>query len=466
MLIYQSTWKDVTGAGASWTFRLPVVIPEGHLVWSHIAAHNDYQVLRMFDTREVSPFAVCRHGESLLTNAVRLSAFKICVSLLHFGIDKFQLDQMGRSPALVAARRAINYPHADVCSRIRNLLLEDEDEDIVIQTPLHKAAAGISKRSLASCLETSHHNINEQDSFGYTPLMWAVTKKDIEATKQLIQWGADVTLGNNSGETALHLAVRFDSPVCARILLEAEASVHCRSKANFSSMMEAAFNTSSLEVFQLLKDYGADINEKRPNGASVLHYAAHCTQDTDIILKLISWGANIDARSSRGRTPLFSTVYRQMPRNAEVLINAGARCDLTDKCGDSFLHWVAIFASAYTMASLTDVSLQGLDSDARNIDGYTPWDCFDYDRDKFFVGEREPLEVERSAFAALLESVNRPPASRSENNGEEYVGENVQVSSELRSMNDHEDDSEDGPGDGTEDDWHSCSSGEEGEVDP
>lgn len=74
VLSFTSTWKDVTGAGASWTFRMPTIISHAHPAWSMVAFGRVDQLVHEIDMKSVSPFAVGPNGVSFLE--VRLLTFK------------------------------------------------------------------------------------------------------------------------------------------------------------------------------------------------------------------------------------------------------------------------------------------------------------------------------------------------------------------------------------------------------
>ena len=45
-------------------------------------------------------------------------------------------------------------------------------------------------------------NVDKQDAFGFTPLMWAADYDRIEVVKELLKAGANKKLKNNNGYTA------------------------------------------------------------------------------------------------------------------------------------------------------------------------------------------------------------------------------------------------------------------------
>ena len=74
-------------------------------------------------------------------------------------------------------------------------------------TPLHYAAAYGSLEAFRTVL-SAHPDVNAQNDFGATPLMWAITEP--EKVRLLVAAGADVNAKSKMGRTALYLAAAND----------------------------------------------------------------------------------------------------------------------------------------------------------------------------------------------------------------------------------------------------------------
>jgi hypothetical protein len=107
-----------------------------------------------------------------------------------------------------------------------------------------------------------------RDEFGRTPLHEAGRAGSEQATRQLLQAGANPRATDDYGSTPLHLACRRGSIETARLLLE----------------------------------HGADVNAPSAAGATPLHEAAS-SGDGTLIRLLLDHGANPNVRDDRGRTP-------------------------------------------------------------------------------------------------------------------------------------------------------------------
>lgn len=62
-----------------------------------------------------------------------------------------------------------------------------------------------------------------QNDFGETPLEWAISKRDLEIARMLVEAGADVNLAMNDGRTPLHRALEVGAADIADLLRGAGA---------------------------------------------------------------------------------------------------------------------------------------------------------------------------------------------------------------------------------------------------
>jgi uncharacterized protein len=70
---------------------------------------------------------------------------------------------------------------------------------------------------------------------GLSPLMIAARNGEIQITRALIAFGADVNLRNDDGTTALMLAARHGNTEVANMLLKAGADADLRNKRGYTS---------------------------------------------------------------------------------------------------------------------------------------------------------------------------------------------------------------------------------------
>ncbi|MDR0529599.1 MAG: ankyrin repeat domain-containing protein [Zoogloeaceae bacterium] len=114
------------------------------------------------------------------------------------------------------------------------------------------------------------------------------------------------------------------------------ANIHLENDAGEQALLLAVWQGKKPAVEWLLA-HGATLN--RPPGKwSALHYAAFSGR-RDLLNDLLKRGANPDARSPNGSTPLMMAIYNNQPGIAQTLIERGANRNLRNDWGDGALEW-------------------------------------------------------------------------------------------------------------------------------
>jgi ankyrin repeat protein len=196
-------------------------------------------------------------------------------------------------------------------------------------------------------------------------LITAVSYQDLDKIKNLLESGVDINYQEESaGATALIMSAMYNFGDIARYLIEKGADVSIRNKTGHTALMAAA--GSSEEVFDLLVANGADMNVKledgtsafmlsisgvmsdfvgfgnakklRDNGADVDEYftsgpaegytclmMAARNQRPDIVNFLVENGANVNARAANGNTPLSLAEEEKDQEMIALLKQLGAK---------------------------------------------------------------------------------------------------------------------------------------------
>lgn len=140
---------------------------------------------------------------------------------------------------------------------------------------------------------------------GDTPLTYALRSDSFDVADYLIDSGAaDVTLENGLGETPVMLAVYKNRP----------------------------------DEFEKMIKLGATVRKDR--GWTALHYAA-AGASQKLIERVIALGADVNAQTAAGVTPLMMAARRPSIPAAELLLKAGARRDLCTDSGLSAPYFAA-----------------------------------------------------------------------------------------------------------------------------
>jgi len=192
---------------------------------------------------------------------------------------------------------------------------------------------------------------NQTESDGTTPLHWAVHNDDAELVQRLLAAGANVAAANDYGSTPMSEAAVAANPAVLEALLKAGANVDSPNAEGQTALMVVARggNTAAAKV---LIDAGANVNarEQRKHQTALMWAVA---QSQPAMAKLlIEHGAEVDARSMvnewermvtaeprqknlmpGGFTPLLYAARQGCLECAKLLVEAGAKIDVTDPDG-------------------------------------------------------------------------------------------------------------------------------------
>lgn len=136
----------------------------------------------------------------------------------------------------------------------------------------------------------------------------------------------------------------------------------------------AAKDNSNVEVLKYLVSQGADVNAKSNSGKTPLHIAAQFNTNVEVFKYLISQGSNVNARSNDGFTPLFIAVSNNNVEAVQILVSAGA--DVNERLNDGNIPMLSN-AVAFGNANIDIVKLlvsAGADVNAKDDNGLPPLD--------------------------------------------------------------------------------------------
>jgi len=212
-------------------------------------------------------------------------------------------------------------------------------------------------------------DINAANNNGDTPLHLAVSKDNKELIVVLISAGANINAANNNGYTPLHLAVSKDNKELIVVFISAGANINAANKNGDTPLHLALKGYTSDEINMnivkaLLAAEGIDVNKPNKNGDTPLHFATYHT-DYESVKALLTAGANVNvANNYNNETPLhlvFSKTHPSSENNdvtilkiIRALLNKGANVNARSINGQTPVHL------ALMMEHLTGKIIEGL----------------------------------------------------------------------------------------------------------
>jgi ankyrin repeat protein len=182
--------------------------------------------------------------------------------------------------------------------------------------------------------------IEQKDRQGFTPLMRAADRGEVNVVRSLLKSGAAVDGKQPGGLTALMLAARNGHLPVIKVLLAAGAnpnvSVQTMEAGAVSPLIWAIMSDNQAVVQTLLKN-GAEVNPRYEDGTTPLMHAVQFC-GIQMVNTLLAAGANVNSRKSdNGYTALMIAAERDEPQFTRVLIDAGAEVNVKNKFGETAL---------------------------------------------------------------------------------------------------------------------------------
>jgi cytohesin len=175
-------------------------------------------------------------------------------------------------------------------------------------------------------------NLNARDRDGNTLLHIATGRDNI--LEMLLDRGANADATGDRKRTPLHIAVDFSEAGSVNILLEHGANVNARDNMDITPLHFAA-RKKNVDISKLLLDRKANVEARDRHGNTPLfdyfcvgvgsdRATGGCDRNTEIFKALVKAGANVNARDKLGNTPLKAVVKKNKFEDVWQLLQAGA----------------------------------------------------------------------------------------------------------------------------------------------
>ena len=309
------------------------------------------EIVRLLLDHGADPNLANKREQTLINSATWAGKVEIVKMLIERGVDIHHRDTWGFSPIL----DAVGYARS---LELTMLLLDNgaNIRDTIIgggSGVLHLAVSG-SPEILRKLLEFGKLlDLNQRNDIEETPLLYARENANADSIALLVNAGADITIQENLGNTALHNSIHHELPQMRDLLLkQPEVDVNC-SNPRSGAPLHVACRSVQADSVNILIENQANVNlitqscmNRTPLISALLpmRSAVHRLSDVDQIVRtLVKNGAGVrDKVPGTFFTPLAAACYGSSTNTINFLLDEGASPDDVDPLsGRRHIHFAA-----------------------------------------------------------------------------------------------------------------------------
>ncbi|PKX96352.1 Ankyrin repeat protein [Aspergillus novofumigatus IBT 16806] len=196
--------------------------------------------------------------------------------------------------------------------------------------PILSCVAGVNRKQIIMMLLSAGTDLARYDFGQVGELLSGWAPEDLEAPRALVRHGLDIHLVDSDGDNLLHRAVKKNLPIAdIAFLLDEGLDINHRNGLGRTPLVAAiAIEDSALtekpDIVELLLQRGARTGLPDNRSWYPLHQAVFDAKTWAVRL-LAQYGADLEARTSYGETPLYMacSVYSQCEKVIKALLDAG-----------------------------------------------------------------------------------------------------------------------------------------------
>ncbi len=169
-------------------------------------------------------------------------------------------------------------------------------------------------------------DVNADGGYYVSPLVAALAGEHFKTADLLRHNGANPDVQGHNKRTPLHSAARYKNLEVVQKLIEYDADIHAEEWLRWTPLHWALNNHKDKDGFivRLLLEHGANVNALTKGGLTPLHLASQ-SGVPEVVRLLLEHGADIEAKQARGKTVLQDAAERGHDEVAKLLREHGAK---------------------------------------------------------------------------------------------------------------------------------------------
>ncbi|RMZ86441.1 hypothetical protein DV736_g6330, partial [Chaetothyriales sp. CBS 134916] len=168
------------------------------------------------------------------------------------------------------------------------------------------------------------HRALADDGLDDNNLRIAISRRDPESVRLILQFGADANGSEEDGFTPLHFATEAPCFKAAKLLLKHGADPNLTPRPDIESPIVMAIKEKKFDFVQLYLRYGAKMDTVLANGDTLFLKVMNKTTPAALVELMLKGGANPNRKSVGGVSPLFAATRAGRLDLVSLLLEAGA----------------------------------------------------------------------------------------------------------------------------------------------
>ncbi|RNC80237.1 MAG: ankyrin repeat domain-containing protein [Winogradskyella sp.] len=285
---------------------------------------NNFELVDYFISKGADLNTTDNNGNGIFNYAAKGGNLDFLQQLINKGITYKKSNNVGGNAIIMASQGTRGKQNTiEVYKFLENKGLKINVVGAEGRNPLHNIAYRSKDLTLIQYLIDKGIDVNKQDAEGYTPFINASNSNSIEVVKTLYNYVDDINKKDNDGRSALTKALNRNKTDVVKFLIEKGGDINVKDKEGNSLMyyLINAFRANAPEAFEakfeVLKSAGLDLTETQGNGKTLYHLAVE-KSNLELLKRIGKLEIDINKKNGDGLTALHLAAMKA--KNQEILM--------------------------------------------------------------------------------------------------------------------------------------------------